>query len=85
MNMVLMLTMVLDGQPLKTLFGFERVHVKAGETVTVSLYPQLTEFAATGKTGQMELLSGVHTVSFGVAVAATLGMGYATAPVTVHV
>jgi hypothetical protein len=32
------------GAPLKTLFGFERVHVKKGETVSVYLYPQLTDF-----------------------------------------
>eukprot|EP00463_Aulacantha_scolymantha_P002975 TRINITY_DN372_c0_g2_i2.p1 TRINITY_DN372_c0_g2~~TRINITY_DN372_c0_g2_i2.p1 ORF type:complete len:541 (-),score=64.99 TRINITY_DN372_c0_g2_i2:507-2129(-) len=28
-----------DGIPLQTLFGFDRVHVKAGKTVTVWLYP----------------------------------------------
>ena len=29
---------------LKSLFAFERVHVPAGETVTVQLYPELTDF-----------------------------------------
>ena len=33
-----------DGAPLKSLFAFERVHVKSGETISVYLYPQLTEF-----------------------------------------
>ena len=33
-----------DGAPLKSLFAFERVHVKSGETISVSLYPQLTDF-----------------------------------------
>lgn len=33
-----------DGAPLKSLFGFERVHVKSGETISVYLYPQLTDF-----------------------------------------
>ena len=31
------------GVPLKQLFGFERVHVKAGQTVSVFLYPTLTD------------------------------------------
>ena len=34
-----------NGVPLKTLFGFGRVHVRAGETVSVFLYPSLTDFA----------------------------------------
>ena len=33
-----------DGVPLQTLFGFERVFVKVGETVAVHLYPELTQF-----------------------------------------
>lgn len=32
----------IDGVPLQTLFGFERVHVKAGPTVSVYLYPRHT-------------------------------------------
>ena len=30
---------------MQSLFGFQRVHVKAGETVTVDLYPARDEFA----------------------------------------
>ena len=30
--------------PLQTLFGFERVHVKAGQSVDVFLYPTLDSF-----------------------------------------
>merc|ERR1711920_118880 len=37
----------LDGVPLQTLFGFERVHVKAGQSVTVNIYPSLTDFTNT--------------------------------------
>ena len=34
-----------DGMPLQSLFGFERVHVAAGGTVTVAFSPTLTDFA----------------------------------------
>ena len=67
-----------DGLPLQTLFGFERVHVKAGETVSVYLYPQLTELAATGLDGGRYPLPGEYTISFGVAETAEQGMGFAT-------
>ena len=39
-----------DGIPLKILFGFQRVHVKAGATETVWLYPSMLDFATVGKT-----------------------------------
>merc|ERR1712187_902665 len=42
-----------NGVPLKQLFGFERVHVKAGETKTVFLYPSLTDFAQADSAGQL--------------------------------
>jgi hypothetical protein len=32
------------GVPLQTLYGFDRVHVPAGKTVTVELYPSLADF-----------------------------------------
>jgi hypothetical protein len=34
----------VGGVPLQSLWGFERVHVKAGATVTVEMYPALTDF-----------------------------------------
>jgi beta-D-xylosidase 4 len=40
-----------DGAPLKSLFGFERVHVRAGATVTVWLYPAATDFAPVDAAG----------------------------------
>ena len=61
------------GRPLKSLFGFERVHVKAGESVTVWLYPSLTDFAFTGPTGERNALAGEYRVSFGVQ---GVGMGF---------
>ena len=50
-----------DGVPLQTLFGFERVHLKAGETQTVYLYPALTEFAPVGVDGTRRALEGTYT------------------------
>jgi len=72
----------LYGQPLKTLFGFERVHVKAGETATVFLYPPLTELTATTADGQRHALPGEYRVTFGVAETAALGMGYTMTSLT---
>jgi len=40
-----------EGVPLQTLFGFDRVHVKAGETVTVWLYPALLDLTRTLEDG----------------------------------
>ena len=68
----------VGGTPLQTLFGFERVHVKAGQSVTVYLYPSLLDFAFTDKNGERYALPGKYTVSFGVRGAP--GMGYAEVP-----
>ena len=66
-----------DGLPLKELFGFERVHVKAGQTTTVWLYPAMTAFSQTSRNGERTPLSGEYRVSFGVGESARLGMGFA--------
>jgi hypothetical protein len=73
-----------DGRPIKTLFGFERVHVKAGETVSVFLYPALTELAAVGIDGERHPLPGEYRVSFGVAETVPFGMGYASNVLVAH-
>jgi hypothetical protein len=54
-----------NGAVLKQLFGFERVHVKAGETKEVFLYPTMTDFA-TVQNGRQEALTGEWLVSFGI-------------------
>ena len=41
-----------DGVPLQTLFGFERVHVRAGETVTVSIVASMLDFTMVKGDGQ---------------------------------
>ena len=65
-----------NGVPLQTLFGFERVHVKAGESVTVNLYPELTDFAHTQLDGSKMPAAGEWTMKFGVKETAKHGQGY---------
>ena len=72
----------VGGTPLQTLFGFERVHVKAGESVTVWLYPALTDFAIADLDGHRAPLPGQYTVRFGVKEAAAHGMGFAEVALT---
>ena len=40
--------------------------VKAGETVTVSLYPSLTDFTIVNKDGVRRAIEGDYEISFGV-------------------
>jgi len=68
-----------NGIPLRVLFGFERVHIKAGEMVSVSLYPALVDFAQAGADGKLVAHPGTYHVYFGVAETSPHGMGYAEA------
>jgi len=68
-----------NGVPLKSLFGFERVHVKAGATVTVFLYPSILDFAQVSLDGQLQVFPGEYKVHFGVAETQSHGMGYVEA------
>mmetsp|Transcript_107725 Transcript_107725/g.303479 ORF Transcript_107725/g.303479 Transcript_107725/m.303479 type:complete len:901 (+) Transcript_107725:91-2793(+) len=68
-----------NGVPLKQLFGFDRVHVKAGETVTVLLYPAITDFAQAGLDGKLRAFPGEYRVHFGVVETQEHGMGYVEA------
>ena len=61
--------------PRQSLFGFERVHVKAGATVCVTLYPALSEFARITSAGTYQVHAGEYTVRFGLRETAELGMG----------
>jgi len=65
-----------NGAPLKFLFGFERVHVKAGETVSVFLYPALTDFAQASVDGKLTAVPGEYQVHFGIEEGHAKGMGY---------
>jgi len=66
-----------NGVPLQTLFGFERVHVKGGESVTVNIYPSLMDFTSTLLDGSKTAMEGEWTVKFGVKDTAVHGQGYA--------
>ena len=66
-----------NGVPLKQLFGFERVHVKAGQTVSVYLYPEASVFTQVGPDGDRAAVAGEYAVQFGLRETATLGMGFA--------
>ena len=67
------------GVPLQTLFGFERVFVKAGESMTVNLFPELTQFTRVEADGTRVAAPGAYRVHFGVGGehAGAHGMGYA--------
>ena len=64
------------GVPLQELFGFERVFVRAGETVTVYLGAQGVRFCQADTTGVRRFLEGDYTVRFGVRETAGKGMGF---------
>jgi len=67
----------VGGVPLKQLFGFERVHIRAGQTVTVYLAASALDFATVGQDGTRAAQPGEYTVSFGVREALAQGMGFA--------
>ena len=66
-----------DGVPLQELFGFERVHVPAGATVTVYLGAQGVRFTQPDAAGVRHARAGEYKVRFGVASTAAHGMGFA--------
>merc|ERR1712087_406209 len=66
-----------NGVPLQTLFGFKRIHVKAGHTVSVWLYPSLLDFTTVNINGQRSVHPGDYAISFGVAATAVYGQGFA--------
>eukprot|EP00036_Acanthoecidae_sp_10tr_P011461 CAMPEP_0182926670 /NCGR_PEP_ID=MMETSP0105_2-20130417/12199_1 /TAXON_ID=81532 ORGANISM="Acanthoeca-like sp., Strain 10tr" /NCGR_SAMPLE_ID=MMETSP0105_2 /ASSEMBLY_ACC=CAM_ASM_000205 /LENGTH=895 /DNA_ID=CAMNT_0025064571 /DNA_START=14 /DNA_END=2701 /DNA_ORIENTATION=+ len=66
-----------NGNPIKQLFGFERVHVPAGQSISVYLYPEMTEFAPVNEAGERSPVTGDYKVQFGLPETSTLGMGLA--------
>jgi len=55
-----------NGVPLKSLFAFDRVHIKAGETISVYLYPTLNDFSLVNALGERNAVEGDYVFSFGV-------------------
>jgi hypothetical protein len=50
--------------------------VPAGQSRSVYLYPELTNFAAVGSDGVRAVIAGEYTVQFGLRESSTLGMGF---------
>ena len=72
-----------DGIPLQELFAFERVFVRAGQTVTVYLGAQGVRFTQADKGGVRRFLAGEYGVRLGVKEAAAHRMGFAEQSVLV--
>lgn len=53
-----------DGVPLQALYAFERVFVPAGQTVTVNLYPSLTDFTQVCADLIGPVLSSARAINF---------------------
>ncbi len=68
-----------NGVPLQELFGFERVFVPAGQTVTVWLGVNARHLTQVLKDGSRAAAPGAYTVRFGLRESSTLGMGFAEA------
>merc|ERR1712093_55309 len=66
-----------NGVPKQELIGFERVHVKAGESAVVTVHPELSIFSQVDEKGNRYPVSGEYRVWFGVKATESLGMGYA--------
>jgi len=67
----------VGGVPLQELFGFERVHVPAGQTVTVYLGAQGVRFTQADAGGVRRFLEGDYVARFGVRETADKGGGFA--------
>ena len=67
----------VGGVPLQELFGFERVFVPAGQTVTVYLGAQGVRFTQADSEGVRRVLRGEYKVRFGVKETVAGGMGFA--------
>jgi len=72
-----------NGVPLKYLFGFDKVHVPRGQTVSLSLYPTVVDFSIVNSKGDREPNPGQYRVEFGIPETSQLGQGYASHILTV--
>eukprot|EP00418_Pyrodinium_bahamense_P007913 CAMPEP_0179121212 /NCGR_PEP_ID=MMETSP0796-20121207/57152_1 /TAXON_ID=73915 /ORGANISM="Pyrodinium bahamense, Strain pbaha01" /LENGTH=794 /DNA_ID=CAMNT_0020819793 /DNA_START=44 /DNA_END=2428 /DNA_ORIENTATION=+ len=73
-----------NGIPLQVLFGFERVHVPAGESRTVDLYPTWTDFTHVDTGGRRGALPGLYEVRFGLRWPGAGSMGSARRALAAH-
>merc|ERR1712217_631691 len=73
-----------DGVPLKVLFGFERLHVRAGESASVSFSPSLLDFMQVDDYGQHHARAGEYIVEFGLQEGLAHGMGFTARPLVLR-
>jgi len=73
-----------NGVPLKFLFGFERVFVPRGRTVSVFLYPSLGDFTQVDVSGKRVPIAGEYTVQFGVPETREMGQGFIQHKISVY-
>jgi beta-glucosidase-like glycosyl hydrolase len=66
-----------NGFPLTQLFGFRRVFVPAGQSVTVFLGLSARDFTQTAEDGSRFVHDGQYVVTFGLRESSSLGMGFA--------
>jgi len=67
-----------NGVPLKYLFGFERIHVARGQTVTVTLNPSLGDFTHVDSNGKRFPQVGEYSIQFGIPETFEHGQGFAS-------
>jgi hypothetical protein len=73
----------VGGVALQELFGFERVFIPAGQTVTVYLGAQGVAFTQADTEGVRRFWPGDYTVRYGVRETAAHGMGFAESKISV--
>jgi len=66
-----------DGVPMQYLFGFERVFVPRGQTVSVFLYPTIGDFTQVDADGVRVPVAGEYTIRFGLEDTYKYGQGLA--------
>jgi beta-D-xylosidase 4 len=71
-----------SGIPLQSLFGFERVHLLAGASTTVTLLPSHADFSQVTTEGERVSHPGEYTVRFGLQAMVAEGGGFAEHRVT---
>jgi hypothetical protein len=73
-----------NGVPMKYLFGFERVNVPKGKTVSVWLYPTVGDFTRVDESGKRVAVPGEYFVQFGIPETQNYGQGFDVHKITVQ-
>ena len=73
-----------DGTPLQELVGWDRVHVRAGQTVTVTIDAPRAAFTLVDARGVRAPRAGAWTLRLGVQATKGRGMGFEEARVDVE-